>query len=221
MIQDSRAVLVLLSGGQDSTTALCWAISEFGSVRAVSFDFGQVHKIELQCAARIAEKLNIPHQVIDVKSVFAGIQNCALLCGKMDSKSSEKFPATFVPGRNLLFLSVAATVAFPLGIRDLVIGVSEADYSGYPDCREPFIQSVQSSISLAMDEPFRVHAPFLHTTKADEVLLMQKLGHLDLLAETHTCYRGLCPPCGECDACKLRAAGFQAAGIADPLLANY
>ncbi len=215
-----NSALVLFSGGQDSTTALCWALDRFDSVSAISFDIGQRHRVELGCAARIAEKRNVSHQIIDAKAAFAAITNCSLLLGKNEEKSAEHLPATFIPGRNLLFLTIAATTAYPLGIRNLVTGVSQIDYSGYPDCREPFIKSAQQSISLAMDEEFTIHAPFVQMSKADEIRLMQELGHLDLYADTHTCYRGERPPCGECDACRLRAAAFAEVGIEDPLVSK-
>lgn len=220
-----RTALVLLSGGQDSTTALCWAMQQFAAVRAVSFDIRQTHARELQSAARVAERLKVPHQVIDASGVFIGLKQNPLLQDSGDSAlfsqpkpADAKFPATFIPGRNLLFLTMAAIAAYPHQIRDLVIGVSEVDYSGYPDCRAEFIESAARSISLAVDEPFAIHAPFLHLSKADEVRLMDQWGQLDLLALTHSCYRGFSPPCGDCDACRLRAEGFAAAGIADPLL---
>ncbi len=213
-----NSALVLFSGGQDSTTALCWAMERFEKVSAVSFDFGQRHIVELDSAKKIAEHLQIPQQVVDAKAAFAGITDCSLLLGKSETASAPSLPATFVPGRNLLFLTLAAIVAYPLGIRDLIIGVSQIDYSGYPDCREPFLQSAEQSISLALDEKFTIHAPFLHMTKADEIRLIQKLGKLELLADSHTCYRGERPSCGECDACLLRAAAFAEVGIADPLI---
>ncbi len=212
---------MLFSGGQDSTTALCWALERFDAVSAISFDIGQRHAVELECAKSIAQKLGVSHQVIDAKAAFAGIKDCTLLLGRNEAKAAKDLPATFVPGRNLLFLTIASIVAFPLGIRDLVIGVSEVDYSGYPDCREPFLQATEQSISLAMDERFSIHAPFLHMTKADEIRLMQQLGKLDLLADSHTCYRGSRPPCNECDACRLRAEAFAEVGIEDPLLRSF
>ncbi len=212
------SALVLLSGGQDSTTALCWALEKFNKVSTITFNFGQTHAIELESAKNIAESLHVYFRVIELKDIYHKTPHCSLLSEADDKQASEKFPATFVPGRNLLFLNVAAIHAFSEGIRDLVIGVSEVDFSGYPDCREGFILSAEKTISLALDEKFKIHTPFIHMSKSEEVLLMKKLGKLDLLEKTHTCYKGQRPPCGACDACILRAKAFQEAGIPDPIL---
>lgn len=209
--------LLLLSGGQDSTTALAWAQHNFSEVETLSFDFGQTHKIELKSAKKIAEICNVKNTTLDITDNFSQIQKCSLLeCAKSE-KASEKFPATFVPGRNLLFLTLASIIAYPKGIRDIIIGVSQVDYSGYPDCREDFVHSAEKTISLAMDEKFRIHAPFLHMSKADEIRMMQNLGEIELYQHTHTCYRGKRPPCKECDACTLRAEAFTEVGIEDPI----
>ncbi len=216
----NNPALILLSGGQDSTTALCWAMEKFTDVSAISFDFGQTHAIELESAKIIAQKCSISHEVIELQSIFKNVPHCDLLDKAEEGSASPHFPATFVPGRNLLFLNTAAIYAFSRGIRDLVIGVSQVDYSGYPDCREEFLQSAEQTISLAMDEKFTIHAPFLFCSKAEEIQLMQSMGTLDLLSFTHTCYRGKKPPCGKCDACALRAKGFEEAGIEDPIIKN-
>ena len=217
------SVLVLLSGGQDSTTSLFWAIKKFKKVEAVSFDYGQRHKIELKSAAKIAKLAGVKHTVITIKE-YEAIKNSALLDRsiKLHGKHSvnKKLPATFVPGRNILFLTVAASLAHSKSIHDLVIGVSQVDYSGYPDCREGFIKSMQKSLALGMDYGIKIHTPLLHKTKKDIVLLAKKLGVLHLMKHTHTCYRGTKKPCGTCPACKLRAKGFEEAGLADILLAS-
>jgi len=216
-----KSALLLFSGGQDSTTALVWARQRFDKVSAISFDFGQTHTIELESAKSIAEHYNIPHTTLSISSLYAEVSSCSLLKKEgmlpVSSEEKEGIPDTFVPGRNLLFLNIAAIHAFAHGISDIIIGVSEVDYSGYPDCREGFLQSAEKSISLAFDQKFHIHAPFLHCSKAEEIQLLQKAGELDILKKTHTCYRGERPPCGQCDACRLRAEAFLEAGAEDPL----
>ncbi len=212
--------LVLLSGGQDSTTALFWAKKRFGSVEAVSFDYGQRHRVELKSAAGIAKMAGVEQTVIKI-SEYKAIQNSALLDPEVPTsarhKLNKKLPATFVPGRNILFLTAAAALAYTKKIGNIVIGVSQVDYSGYPDCRRGFIKSMQRSLSLGMEFPVTIHTPLIKLNKKETVLLAKKLGVLDYMAYTHTCYEGKKPGCGRCPACRLRAKGFKEAGIADPL----
>ena len=129
-------------------------------------------------------------------------------------------PATFVPGRNLIFLTYAAAFCWPREIRHIVTGVAQTDYSGYPDCRRETIDALAVALRLGMEMEFEIHTPLMSRTKAQTVLLAQELGCLEALALTHTCYEGMRPPCGRCDACRLRAKGFTEAGLADPLLAE-
>ncbi|MDH3547070.1 MAG: 7-cyano-7-deazaguanine synthase QueC, partial [Gammaproteobacteria bacterium] len=131
---------------------------------------------------------------------------------------STGLPNTFVPGRNLIFLTYAAAFAYRRGIQNLVTGVAQTDYSGYPDCREETIKSLQESIRLGMESDITIHTPLMHRSKKETVELAQALGALPAMAMTHTCYNGERPPCGQCPACQLRARGFAEAGIADPLL---
>ena len=132
---------------------------------------------------------------------------------------ATQLPNTFVPGRNLVFLTYAAAFAYQRGARHLVTGVAQTDYSGYPDCREETIAALTTAINLGMETELQIHTPLMHLSKADTVLLAQEVGALAALADTHTCYNGKRPPCGACQACLLRAKGFNEAGIADPLLA--
>jgi 7-cyano-7-deazaguanine synthase len=208
--------LVVLSGGQDSTTCLYWALDRFdhNAIDTVSFDYGQRHHIELDCAARVAE--------------FAGVPNTCLLGGdaltdpdvEVASGTNEQagLPNTFVPGRNLIFLTFAAAYAYQRGIRHLVIGVAQTDYSGYPDCREGTITALQHALRLGMESDVTIHTPLMHLSKKETVELARELGALPAMALTHTCYNGERPPCGQCAACELRARGFAEAGVADPLL---
>jgi len=137
-----------------------------------------------------------------------------------DLRPNSGLPNTFVPGRNLIFLTYAAAFAYPRDIRHLVIGVAQTDYSGYPDCREHTISSLQKTIRLGMDNDITIHAPLMHRSKKETVELAIALGALDVMAMTHTCYNGKRPPCGTCPACQLRAKGFAEAGAEDPLLTN-
>lgn len=218
--------LIVLSGGQDSTTCLYWALERFGvgQVEAVTFDYGQRHRIELDCAARIAARANVPQTVLPIDT-FAALGGTALtdtgITVRKDLDVSTRLPNTFVPGRNLIFLTFAATLAYQRGIHDLVTGVAQTDYSGYPDCRQATIQALEHALQLGMEYEFTIHTPLMFKSKADTVRMAGDLGALLALADTHTCYNGVQPPCGECPACQLRARGFAEAGIADPLMERF
>ena len=138
----------------------------------------------------------------------------------MQSRSSSEtgLPNTFVPGRNLVFLTFAAAFAYRQGIRHIVTGVAQTDYSGYPDCRAETIDALQQALRLGMESDVEIHTPLMHLSKKQTVELASDLGALPALAHTHTCYNGVRPPCGNCPACELRAKGFAEAGIPDPLL---
>ncbi len=185
--------LVLFSGGQDSTTALFWAKSKFDHVAAMSFDYGQRHAVELQQAARIAQIAGVEHLSIDLKGLLG---DSALIDRSRDTNARHPrdsgLPASFVPGRNHLFLSVAGSMAYSRGIEDLVAGMCETDYSGYPDCRRDFVDAIERSLSLAMaPATFRIHTPIMHLDKADTFKLASDLGVLELvIEESHTDYHG-------------------------------
>ena len=215
--------LVLLSGGQDSTTCLYWAIDRFGhgNVSAVSFDYGQRHRIELDCAAAIADHAGVAHRCLPIDT-FTALGGDALtdadIAVEPDVDDFTGLPNTFVPGRNLIFLTYAAALAWQLGIANLVTGVAQTDYSGYPDCRAETLEALQQALRLGMESDVEIHAPLMHLSKKETVELARDLGGLEAMALTHTCYNGKRPPCGECPACVLRAKGFAEAGIEDPLL---
>jgi 7-cyano-7-deazaguanine synthase len=219
----TEKALVVLSGGQDSTTCLYWAMDRFGhnAVDTVTFDYGQRHHVELDCAAKVAEFAGVPNTCLPIDT-FAALGGDALtdpdveVASGMDDKTG--LPNTFVPGRNLIFLTFAAAYAFQRGIRHLVAGVAQTDYSGYPDCREGTITAVQHALRLGMESDVTIHTPLMHLTKKETVELARDLGALPAMALTHTCYNGEQPPCGRCPACELRARGFAEAGIEDPLL---
>lgn len=212
-MKPNNSALVLFSGGQDSTTCLFWALKKFSSVRTLCFTYGQRHSIEVDIARKIAEKVNIPFQLLDA-SIISQLSSNSLtdINVKMDKeKPDDSFPNTFVPGRNLLFLTFAAVIARSHGIDNIVTGVSEADYSGYPDCRDTFIHSANVSINLAMDEHFQIHTPLMWRDKTAVWQLADELGVFDIVRyETLTCYNGIpADGCGECPACKLRKEGLD------------
>ena len=219
---DPNTALVVLSGGQDSTTCLYWAIERFGrdSVSTITFDYGQRHRIELDAASNVADEAGVPWTCVPIDT-FAALGGTALtddIDVGTDTDADGELPNTFVPGRNLVFLTFAAAWAWPRRIGNLVTGVAQTDYSGYPDCREETIQSLQQTLRLGMESDITLHAPLMHRSKKETVELAQAVGALPALRLTHTCYNGERPPCGDCAACRLRARGFAEAGIADPLL---
>ena len=208
-------ILVIFSGGQDSTICLMKAIAERGpeNVHAVTFDYGQRHALEVKLAREIAQEQRIAsHKVISV-DWYRDITHNALLDPAMTigRASDAPFPNTFVEGRNALFILTAAIYAKSKGILELMIGVSDADYSGYPDCRAPFIRSMNETLNLAMAANFTLYAPLQHLTKAQEWALADRLGCLEYIrTRTLTCYEGIPGDgCGKCPACKLRAAGLN------------
>ena len=224
MTRKTDKALVLLSGGQDSTTCLYWAIDRFGlgRVDTISFDYGQRHWIELDCAASIAADVGVPHLCLPIDT-FAALGGDALTDPEINVAPSTGddagLPNTFVPGRNLIFLTYAAAHAYRHDINHLVTGVAQTDYSGYPDCREETIAALQQAIQLGMESQLRIHVPLMHLSKKETVEMARDLGALDAMALTHTCYNGERPPCGACAACELRAQGFAEAGVEDPLVA--
>jgi 7-cyano-7-deazaguanine synthase len=220
MKPDPDSVLVVLSGGQDSATCLAWAMRRWRRVDTITFDYGQRHRIELEAARQVARIAGCSNRILPVDSLAALGGNA--LTGDEEVQSGvdpdTRLPNTFVPGRNPIFLTLAAAYGYQRGISDLVTGVCQTDYSGYPDCREGTMQAVQESLRQGMEWPVVIHTPLMHLTKAASVALAQEVGAMGLLAWTHTCYNGSVPPCGSCPACHLRARGFEQAGVADPLL---
>jgi len=213
--------IVVLSGGQDSTTCLWWATKRFGraNVEALTFDYGQRHRIELECATQVAAHAGVRHVLLPIDT-FAALGGNALTDDRIavSESSPGPLPATFVPGRNLVFLTFAAAYGWPRNVGHLVTGVAQTDYSGYPDCRRETIDALARTLELGMERPYTIHTPLMYLSKKETVLLATELGALDAMALTHTCYEGQRPPCGRCQACILRAKGFAEAGIEDPLL---
>lgn len=210
---NKETALVVFSGGQDSTTCLYWAKREFKKVWALSFLYGQKHQKEVKLAREIARKAGVEFQVMDVSFIASLAQNSLTDATiTMDQEKPEGgVPNTFVPGRNLFFLSIAAVFAREHGIHHIVTGVSQTDFSGYPDCRDAFIKSLNVTLNLAMDEQFVIHTPLMWIDKAETWALADELGVLDLVRhETLTCYNGVPGDgCGHCPACTLRRQGLE------------
>ncbi|WP_336606100.1 7-cyano-7-deazaguanine synthase QueC [Heyndrickxia oleronia] len=204
--------IVVFSGGQDSTTCLFWALKRFEEVIAVTFDYNQRHKTEIDCAINITQELGIVHHVLDMNLLNQLAPN-ALTRDDIDVRDGEEgeLPSTFVPGRNLLFLSFAGVVASQVGAKHIITGVCETDFSGYPDCKDIFIKSLNVTLNLAMDKQFIIHTPLMWINKAETWKLADELGALDFVrAKTLTCYNGIIADgCGECPACKLRKRGYD------------
>lgn len=212
-MMNNEDALVVFSGGQDSTTCLFWAKKYFRRVFAITFIYGQKHVNEVEIAKAIAAKADVDIYVVDVSLIGKlGANSLTDASIVMDrEKPADTFPNTFVPGRNLFFLSIAAIYAREKGIRHLVTGVSQIDYSGYPDCRDAFVKSLNVTLDLAMDAQFAIHTPLMWIDKSQTWELADKLGVLDLVRhETLTCYNGIPGDgCGHCPACKLRREGLE------------
>lgn len=204
--------IVVFSGGQDSTTCLFWALRNFKDVEAVTFNYNQRHSLEIECAASIAKELNVGHHILDM-SLLNHLAPNALTREDIDVTDGVEgeLPSTFVPGRNLLFLSFAAVLASQIGARHIVTGVCETDFSGYPDCRDVFIKSLNVTLNLSMDKQFVIHTPLMWLNKAETWELADQMNALDFVREkTLTCYNGIVSDgCGECPACKLRQNGLN------------
>lgn len=212
MLQQRKA-LVIFSGGQDSTTCLIQAIAQYGvnHVEAISFNYGQRHAIELERAKYIADDLGICQTVIDT-SVIKQTTHNALIDDTMavtSAQQGDKYPNTFVDGRNALFLLLAGCYAKQKQISDIIIGVCETDFSGYPDCRDVFVKSMNVTMNLAMDYAFNIITPLMYLTKAQTWALADELGYLNYIKQhTHTCYNGVINGCGQCPSCILREKGL-------------
>ncbi len=210
MLNEEKAVVVF-SGGQDSTTCLFWAKQQFADVEVVTFDYGQRHKLEIECAAEIARDLGVQQTVLDMSLLNQLAPNALTRTDVEITHEEGELPSTFVDGRNLLFLSFAAIMAKQKGARHLVTGVCETDFSGYPDCRDSFVKSMNVTLNLSMDYPFVIHTPLMWLDKAQTWKMADDLGAFDYVRErTLTCYNGVIGDgCGECPACKLRKAGLD------------
>jgi 7-cyano-7-deazaguanine synthase len=227
MTFDKETALVLFSGGQDSGTCLAWALDRFGSVETIAFDYGQRHRVELDCRAALRfgmdrlrpGRLGDDH-LLDL-SVLAQISDTALTRDAEIAFGADGLPSTFVPGRNLLFFNLAAALGYRRGIRHLIGGMCETDYSGYPDCRDDTLKALQVALGLGLNRRIVIHAPLMWRDKADTWRLAEQLGGAELVEliriESHSCYRGDRSQlhdwgygCADCPACELRAKGWAA-----------
>lgn len=221
--------LVLFSGGQDSTTCLAWALEQFDRVTTIGFDYGQRHRVELACRAPIRAALTAckpnwaarlgEDYVLELPALSA-ISETALTRERTISFATDNLPNTFVPGRNLLFFTYAAALAYRQGSKHLVGGMCETDYSGYPDCRDRTLKMLQQALNLGMDYDLTIHTPLMWLDKAATWTLAQELGGTTLLEiirnSTHSCYLGDRTVrhawgfgCGTCPACQLRSQGYE------------
>ena len=234
---DARTALVLFSGGQDSTVCLAWALNRYAHVETIGFDYGQRHRVELECRQTVrrelirsfaawGSRLGEDH-VVDL-SLIGQLGDTALTSERAIEMQTNGLPNTFVPGRNLLFLTVAAALAYRRGASVLVGGMCETDYSGYPDCRDNTLKAMQVALSLGLAAPMTLETPLMFIDKAQTWDLSLSLGGPALqqliVEHTHTCYLGQREPlhpwgrgCGTCPACELRARGHAAHQSSRPL----
>ncbi|HBZ02520.1 MAG TPA: 7-cyano-7-deazaguanine synthase QueC [Lachnospiraceae bacterium] len=212
-MKNKKEAVVAFSGGQDSTTCLAWALKRYEKVYTVSFDYGQRHKKELECAKRLSEKMGAENIVLNLQELNRLAPNSLTRSDiEVDKEAPEEgTPNSFVEGRNLLFLTYAAIFAKTHGINDIITGVSQSDFSGYPDCRDVFIKSLSTTLSLAMDYQFDIITPLMWIDKEETWELADELGVFDIVRnETLTCYNGIMGDgCGECPSCKLRRRGLE------------
>lgn len=223
------SALVLFSGGQDSTVCLAWALDKFDAVHTIGFDYGQRHNVELTCRTSVIEKIKTAFPawgkkigsdtLIDLKSLSA-IADTSLTRETEIKFNKNGLPNTFVPGRNLLFFNYAAALAYRLGIKNLIGGMCETDYSGYPDCRDETLKALERAITLGMGEEFKIHTPLMWVDKAKTWEIAKTLGGQPLIDiiinDTHSCYVNDHTTkhtwgygCGTCPACELREAGYN------------
>lgn len=221
---DDASALVLFSGGQDSATCLAWALARYSRVETVGFVYGQRHAVEMDCRQPIRRSLASPglseDHIVDLSATIAGLGQTAMTADIAIEMTQGGLPNTFVPGRNLLFLTCAAAIAYRRGLRRIVAGVCETDYSGYPDCRDDTIKAMQLALNLGMERRFILDTPLMWLDKAATWALAHELGGdalIDVIREqTHTCYLGDRANrhdwgygCGTCPACQLRARGWE------------
>jgi 7-cyano-7-deazaguanine synthase len=221
---DADGALLLFSGGQDSTTCLAWALERFPRVETLGFDYGQRHRVELDCRATLRAGMAAPglseDHLLDL-GVLGQLSETALTREAEIALRADGLPNTFVPGRNLIFLTFAAALAYRRGLRHVVAGMCETDYSGYPDCRDDTIKALQAAINLGMNTRLVLHTPLMWRDKRATWVLAERLGGAALVElirrESHSCYKGVRGTdhpwghgCGECPACDLRARGWAA-----------
>ena len=210
---NKKSTIVVFSGGQDSTTCLFWAKERYEEVIAVSFDYGQKHISELECARSLCKKYNVEHHILDLGLLNQLAPNSLTRVDiEVDKKQEgDNLPNSFVDGRNLLFLTFVAIFAKQRNINSIITGVSQSDFSGYPDCRDVFIKSLNVTLNLSMDYEFIIHTPLMWIDKKETWKLADDLNVLEIIKnETLTCYNGIIGDgCKDCPACELRSKGYE------------
>ena len=215
--QSHSQALVVFSGGQDSTTCLQWAKNRYEKVSAITFDYGQRHAIELEQSKWLCQQLSIPQKIVNISFLDQLADSALLGHGDMNSFNAKGLPASFVPNRNQLFITLAHAYAQKISATILVLGVCQADFSGYPDCRQVFIDAIEKASNLGSDDHIRIETPLMDLDKGDIFALAEQEGCLDWVVEhSHTCYHGDRSQrqawgygCNACIACDLRAKGWQ------------
>ena len=213
-MKNKNEAVVVFSGGQDSTTCLLWAMKQYKKVYAVSFNYNQRHVLELDCAKEICDHFGVEHVILDMNLLNQLAPNSLTRddIAVDEEAPKEGTPNSFVEGRNMVFLTFVAIYAKQKGITDIITGVSESDFSGYPDCRDIFIKSLNTTLNLAMDYEFDIITPLMWIDKEETWEMADKLGGFDIIRNmTLTCYNGIKGDgCGNCPSCKLRKKGLDA-----------
>ncbi|OBZ18063.1 7-cyano-7-deazaguanine synthase QueC [Bacillus sp. FJAT-27264] len=207
----NKKALVVFSGGQDSTTCLIWALQHYDEVQVVTFNYNQRHAAEIEVAQQIAADFKVKQHILDLGLLNQLAPNALTREDiAIEEGAENELPSTFVDGRNLLFLSFAAILAKQLGYHHIVTGVCQTDFSGYPDCRDVFVKSLNVTLNLSMDYEFVIHTPLMWLDKKETWKMADELGHFDYIRErTLTCYNGIIGSgCGTCPACLLRSRGL-------------
>jgi len=214
--------IIIFSGGQDSTTCLYWAMNQkhrFDEVEAITFNYGQKHSIEIEQSKLICEKENIKQTIIDISFLDSIVESALTSNGDVKKLNEKGLPASFVPNRNQLFITLAHSYAQKIGATVLIGGMCETDFSGYPDCRQEFIHAIELATNIGSDENIKIETPLMYLDKAETFKLANWTGHLKEVIElSHTCYNGVREElhewgygCGNCPACDLREKGFNEA----------
>jgi len=214
---EKKKAVIIFSGGQDSTTCLYWANNHFDDIEAITFNYGQKHSIELECSKKICEKNNIKQTIIDISFLNTIIESALTSNGNVNKLNSKGLPDSFVPNRNQLFITLAHSYAQKINAVALITGTCETDFSGYPDCRRIFIDSIEDTSNLGSQSDIKILTPLMYLNKAETFELADKLGCLnEVINESHTCYNGDREHlhewgygCDNCPACELRKKGYN------------
>jgi 7-cyano-7-deazaguanine synthase len=212
-----KKAVIIFSGGQDSTTCLGWALNRFDVVEAITFNYGQKHSIEIEQSKKICKKLSVKQTLIDISFLDTIVESALTTNGDVNKLNNKGLPSSFVPNRNQLFITLAHAYAQKIGFDTLITGVCQTDYSGYPDCRQVFIASVERTTNLGSNSDIFIETPLMNLTKSQTFKLAQDENCFNLVInDSHTCYNGDRDHkndwgfgCGECPACKLREKGYN------------